>query len=155
MRQLDRGWIKHFSLCRLLLCITVAEIQGRTFSKWSKIRFFLTFWPTLWKPLVQPGWLNARMCAGLCPTYATALDDAEENKNGRRLSCCRRNPQNWYYVTQFLAHPVKLCERYTCDSWIGEGYSFFRTLLICLYFLIVSEILGVKCRNGEKNLNFF
>ena len=22
---------------------------------------------------------------GLCPTYATALDDAEENRNGRRL----------------------------------------------------------------------
>jgi len=58
------------------LFITVAEIQGRTFSKWSKIGFFRTFWPTLWKPLGPPGWLNARMCAGLCPTYATALDDA-------------------------------------------------------------------------------
>jgi len=26
------------------------------------------------------------MCAGLCPTYVTALDDAEENRNGRRPS---------------------------------------------------------------------
>jgi len=43
---------------------------------------------------------------GLCPTYATALGDAKENRKGRRLSCYRRNPQNWYYVTHFLAHPV-------------------------------------------------
>ena len=47
------------------------------------------------------------MCTGLCPTYATALDAAEKNRNGRWLSCSRRNPQNWYYVTQFLAHPVE------------------------------------------------
>ena len=25
------------------------------------------------------------MCVGLFPTYATALDDAQENRNGRRL----------------------------------------------------------------------
>ena len=72
----------------------------------EKFDFFRTFWPTLWKPLGQL-WLNARMCAGLCPTYATALDDAEENGNGRRLSPYRRKPKNWYYVTHFLAHPVE------------------------------------------------
>jgi len=60
-----------------------------------------------------------------------------ETVDGSR--CCRRNPQNWYYVTQFLAHPVEPRERfamgpYTCDSWIGKGSTFFRTLLICLYF---------------------
>ena len=113
MRQLDRGWIKHFPYTAYMpLFIRVAEIQGCKFSKCSKIRFFKTFCPTLWKPLGQPGWLNARMCAGLCLTYATTLDNAEENRNGRRLSCSRRNLQNWYYVTQCLAHPVELCERW-------------------------------------------
>jgi len=51
--------------------------------------------------LGQSGWLYATMRAGLCPTYATALNAAEEDRNGRLLSCSRRNPQNWYYVTQF------------------------------------------------------
>ena len=115
MRQLDRGWIKNFSVSAYMpLFITVAEIQGRKVSKWSKIRkFFRTFWHTLWKHLGQPKWLNARMCAGLCPTYATALDDSEENRNGRRLSCSRRNPQNWYYVTHFLAHPIECRDRWS------------------------------------------
>ena len=72
------------------------------------------------EPLGQSGWLYARMCAGLSPTYATALDAAEENRNGRRLSCSRRNPQNWYYVTQFLAHPVEPRERLVhTDATVG------------------------------------
>jgi len=62
-------------------------------------------------PILESGWLYARMCAGLCPTYATAVDAAEENRNGSRLSCSRRNPLNWYYGTQFLAHPVETRER--------------------------------------------
>ena len=141
MRQLDRGWIKSFSVFAYMpLFITVAEIQGRKVSKWSKIRkFFRTFWPTLWKPLGQPRWLNARMCAGLCRRQATALDAAGENRNGRRLSCSRRNPQNFYYVTQFLAHSV------------SDGFIHMRQLdrggiklfSVCAYmplFLIVSEI---------------
>jgi len=38
MQQLDRGWIKHFSVSAYMhLFITVAEIQGRKVSKWSKI----------------------------------------------------------------------------------------------------------------------
>ena len=32
------------------------------------------------EPLCQSGWLYARMCAGLCPTYATALDAAEKTE---------------------------------------------------------------------------
>ena len=59
--------------------------------------------PPLWKPFGQPRWLNARMCAGLCPTYATTLDDARENRNSRRLII----PKNWYYVAYFLNHPVE------------------------------------------------
>ena len=66
----------------------------------------------MWKPLSQSGWLYARMCAGLYSTYATALGDAEENRNGRRLSYYRRKPQNWYYVTHFLAHPAEPRERW-------------------------------------------
>ena len=38
---------------------------------------------------------------------STALGDAKENRNGRRLSPYRRKPQNWYYVTHFLAHSVE------------------------------------------------
>ena len=105
-------WIKHFSVC----CLYASIYNGcrvRDVNLWNgqKFEFFRTFWPTLWKPLGQPKWLNARMCAGLCPTYATALDDAEENRNGRWLSCSRRNPQNWYYVTHFLAHPIERRDR--------------------------------------------
>jgi len=63
--------------------------------------------------LGQSGWLYARICAGLCPTYATALDAAEENRKGRRLSRSRHNPQNWYYVINFLAHPVEPRDRWS------------------------------------------
>ena len=86
------------------------------------------------------------MCAGLCPTYATALDDANENRNGRRLSCSRRNPQNWYYVAQFLAHPVELRERWVHTNAAvesGRDKAFFRTAYMPL-FLTVCEIYGRK-----------
>ena len=46
----------------------------------KKFEIFSNFWPTLLKPLGQSGWLYARMCAGLCPTYATALHDAEKKQ---------------------------------------------------------------------------
>jgi len=71
--------------------------------------FFELLGPPCGNPLANLDGLMPE-CAqvwGLCPTYATAHDDAEENRNGRRLSCSRRNPQNWYYVTEFLAHPVE------------------------------------------------
>ena len=61
----------------------------------QKFDFFSNFWPILWNPLVggltrvgyygQSGWLYDRMCAGLCPTYATALDAAEENRPEEKL----------------------------------------------------------------------
>ena len=93
------------------------------------------------------------MCAGLCPTYATALDSAEENRNGRRLSCSRRNPQNWYYVTQFLAHPVEPHERLVHQMLRLDrgGINFFAYATYIPLFLIVSDIYGRKSRNGEKN----
>ena len=34
------------------------------------------------EPLGQSGWLYARMCAGLCPTYRTTFGIAEKNRNG-------------------------------------------------------------------------
>ena len=88
------------------------------------------------------------MCGGLCLTYATALGDAKENRNGRRLSCYRRKPQNWYYVTHFLAHPVEPCDRWvqthaTVGGDRGEIKLFFIPAYIPL-FLIVSEIYGRK-----------
>jgi len=67
----------------LLICLYLKRLLQRyrdvNFRNGQKLEFFRTFWPTLWKPLGQRGWLNARMCAGLCPTYAIAFDDAEEN----------------------------------------------------------------------------
>ena len=86
------------------------------------------------------------MCAGLCPTYATALGDANENRNGRRLSCYKRKPQNWYYVTHFLAHPVEPRDRWVhTNATVGQGrdkafpYAAYMPL-----FLIVSETYGQK-----------
>ena len=101
--------------------------------------FFRTFWPTLWKPLVQRGWLNARMCAGLCPTYATALGDAKENKNGRQLSCYRHKPQNWYYITQLLAHPVEPRDRWVQTHATVEKGRYKAFFLRCLYALIFNS----------------
>ena len=90
--------------------------------------FFRIFWPTLWKPLGQPGWLYARMCVGLFPTYATTLDDAQENRNGRRLIIPKTGITSLTFWTT-LYDPV------------GDGSihmqqmdkAFFRMLLICLY----------------------
>jgi len=97
------------------------------------------------------------MCAGLCPTYATALDSAEENRNGRRLSCSRRNPQNWYYVTQFLAHPVEPHERLVHQMLRLDrgGINFFAYAAYIPLFLIVSDIYGRKVSKWWKKRNFF
>jgi len=71
------------------------------------------------------------MCAGLCPTYATALDAAEENRNGRRLSCSRRYPRNWYYVSE-------ICGRKISKWW--KIRNFF-------------EVFGPPCRNVLVDLD--
>jgi len=141
MRQLE-GMDKAFSICCLFASIHngCIYIDKRTFSKWSKIRiFFELFGPPCGNPLAN---VDGSMpeCAQVCALHTrphlTTLRKTETVDGSR---CCRRNPQNWYYVTQFLAHPVEPRERfamgpYTCDSWIGKGSTFFRTLLICLYF---------------------
>jgi len=135
---------KAFSVSAYMpLFITVAEIQERKVSKWSKIRLF---WPTLWKPLGQPGWLNATMCARVCAVdtrpHLTTLRKTETvdgccSRPFLLPRCSRRNPQNCYYVTQFLAHPVEPRERWVhTHATVGKGRdkAFFRMLLICLYF---------------------
>jgi len=71
-------------------------------------KFCRTFGPHCINPLTK---LDGSMleCAQVCAlaTHATALGDAKENRNGRRLSYYRRKPQNWNYVTHFLDHPVE------------------------------------------------
>ena len=75
----------------------------------SKIRIFVEL---LAHPLETPWpkWMATPECAQVCAVHmrpqSTALGDAKENRNGRRLSSYRRKSQNWYYVTHFLAHPV-------------------------------------------------
>jgi len=54
----------------------------------------------------------AQVCALHMRSQSTALGDAKENRNGRRLSSYRRKPQNWYYVTHILAHPVEPRDRW-------------------------------------------
>ena len=111
--------------------------RGRKGQKWSKIRIFFellahpveTPWPT---------WMALCQCVrrSVPHTRPTTLDDTQENRNGRRLSCYRRQPQNWYYVTHFLAHPshpVEPRERWVhTHATVGQGMDkeFFR---ICLY----------------------
>ena len=46
---------------------------------------FEFFGPPCRNPLANVDGLYARMCVGLFPTYATTLDDAHKNRNGRRL----------------------------------------------------------------------
>jgi len=49
----------------------------------------------------------AQVCAVHVQPHLTMINKTEMV----RLSCSRRNLQNWYYVTQFLAHPVEPRER--------------------------------------------
>ena len=88
----------------------------------------------------------AQVCALHMRLQSTALGDAKENINGRRLSSYRRKAQNWYYITHFLAHPAEPRDRWIqthYDSWIGRDKAFFHTAYVPL-FLILSEIYGRK-----------
>ena len=105
-----------------------------------KFEFFSNFWPILWNPFAK---VDGSMpeCAQVCALHirlqSTALGDAKENRNGRRLSPYRRKTQNWYYVTHFLARPVEPHERWVhTHGPVGQGRdkAFFFMLLICLYF---------------------
>ena len=80
-----------------------------------KFEFFSNFWPILWNPFAKVVG-SMPECAQICALHmrlqSTALGDAKENRNGRRLSPYRRKPQNWYYVTHFLAHPLEPGDRW-------------------------------------------
>ena len=86
----------------------------------KKIRIFVellahpveTPWPK-WMALDGSMPECAQVCALHMRPQSTALGDAKKNRNGRWLSSYRRKAQNWYYVTQFLAHPVE-----PRDQWV-------------------------------------
>jgi len=116
-RPLSNSYIRCLWACIFSGHWDIGDVMDRN---GPKFEFFFELLAHPLESLSQSGWLYARMCAGLCPTYATALDPADENRNGRRLSCSRRNSQNWYYVTQFLAHPVEPRERLVhTDATVG------------------------------------
>ena len=107
-------------------------------------KFFRTFGPPCRNPLAKVD--------GSTPECAQG--DAKENRNGRRLSCYRRKPQKWYYVTHFLAHPVEPRDRWVQTHRIGERYSFFSYAVYMPLFLILSEIYGRKVSKWWKNRFF-
>ena len=96
--------------------------------------FFSNFWPIIWNPFAKVDGSMPECVHVWALHYATALDAAEENRNGRRLSYSRRNPQNWYYVTQFFAYPVEPRERRVHDTNATVGY------VRCLYASIFNRL---------------
>ena len=64
------------------------------------------FWPTCRNPL-HDFYGSTPKCEEVCALHVTGLDDAQENRNARRPSCNTQNRQNWYCVTNILAHPVE------------------------------------------------
>ena len=81
----------------------------------KNLNFCRTFDPSCRKTLAKVDG-SMQECAQVCALHmrsqSTALGDAKENRNGRRLSSYRRKPQNWYYVTHILAHPVEPRDRW-------------------------------------------
>ena len=113
---LSKSYIRCLWACIFTGHWDIGDVKARN---GPKLDFFSNFWPILSNPLAK---VDGSMleCAQVCALHATALDAAEENRNGRRLNCSRRNPQNWYYVTQFLAHPVEPRERLVhTDATVG------------------------------------
>ena len=76
----------------------------------QKSNFYRTFGPSCRNPLAKVAG-SMPECAQVCALHmrpqSTALGDANENRNGRR------KPQNWYYVTHFLAHPIEPRDRWS------------------------------------------
>ena len=110
--------------------------------------FFQTFGPPFGTPL--PKWMalcqNVRRSVPYMRLQSAALGDAKENRNGRRLSPYRRKPQNWYYVTHFLAHPENPVtdESKHIRQLDREEIKLFFIPAYMPLFLIVSEIYGRK-----------
>ena len=95
----------------------IGDVKARNGPKFD---FFSNFWPIFWNPFAKVDGSMPECAQVWALHYATALDAAEKNRNGRRLSYSRRNSQNWYYVTQFLAHPVEPRERLVhTDATVG------------------------------------
>jgi len=97
------------------------------------------------------------MCAGLCPTYATALDDADslrktETVDGSvALSVIRKTGITSLNFWLTVLNPVS--DGYICMRQLDrEGIKlFFRTLLICVYFQSFLRYMDVNnSRNVEK-----
>ena len=145
MRQLDRGWIKHFSVSAYMhLFITVAEIQGRKVSKWSKIWFKKNFFAhpvkTPW-----PMWLNARMCAGLCPTYWTAFGGAEKNESGS----CPMHDWDHPPFFEFLT-PTPPAPRDPMDPTGGGGTSADIVPTQIIFGVIRASVAEISLKNRQN-----
>jgi len=73
--------------------------------------FFELFGPPCGNPFDNLDGLMPE-CAQVCALHTLPHLTTLKNRNGRRLNCSMRNPQNWYYITQFLAHPVEPRKRW-------------------------------------------
>ena len=104
-----------YAACKPLFFSSHWDIGDVKARNCPKFEFFSNSFPILWNPFAK---VDGSMpeCAQVRALYmrlqSTALGDAKENRNGRRLSPYRRKPQNWYYVTHFLAHPVEPRDRW-------------------------------------------
>ena len=98
--------------------------------------FFELFGPPCGNPLANVDGSMSE-CAQVCALH-TRPHLATLRKTETADGCCyRRKPQNWYYVTHFLAHPVEPVtdgSKHMRQLDRGEIKLFFYTLLICLYF---------------------
>jgi len=95
-------------------------------------------------------------CAQVCALHTRPHLTTLKKTNGKRLSCSRRNPQNWYCVTQFLAHPVPVSDGSIHMRQLDRGgIKLFPYAAYMRLFLIVSEIYGRKVSKWWKTRNFF
>ena len=129
------------------LFLTVAEIHK--VCKWSKIRFFRLFGPACRNPLAN---LDDSMpeCAQVCvPKYATTLDDAQENRNGRRLIIPETGITSLTFWTT-LQNPVgdgSIHMRQLDRGWI-KHFS-----VCCIYASIYNGCRDIQGRKFSKQLN--
>ena len=121
----------------------IGDIKARN---GQKFEFFWTFGPPCRNPLAK---VDGSMpeCAQVCALHTRSyLVTLKENRNDRQLSCYRRKPQNWYYVTHFLAHSVDPRERWVHTyATVDRGeIKLFSVPAYTPLFLIVYEIYGRK-----------
>ena len=150
MRQLDRGWINHVSVC-CLYASGCRDIGASIFEMVKNSNFFELFGPPCGNLLAN---LDGSMpeCAQVCaPHTRPHLTMLRKTETVGRLSYSRRNPQNWYYVTQFFAHPVERRERWVhTHAKVGYGMdkAFFS---VCgWYASIYNSCINIGNREGCK-----